>query len=62
MPDAFIHGRVIFSGIQKMLPLPKQENGFIEAWFILGNGEKYNLNKMQLVAFKPDAIIHPDFK
>ncbi len=45
-----------------MLPLPKQENGFIEAWFILGNGEKYNLNKMQLVAFKPDAIIHPDFK
>ena len=60
-PEAFEHGKVRFSGIQKINHTDvKRELCFTQAWFE-NSDERYYLSRQELKQFKPDALIHPEY-
>ena len=62
-PDAFKHGKVKFSGIQKhSYKFFESGLAFTQSWFIDGAGHKHYLTAEELKQFKPDALIHKDYK
>ncbi len=62
-PKTFAHGACKFSGLLAWdNRFNVKTNTFRCAWFEAGNGECYYLSADELVAFKPEAIIHSTFK
>lgn len=65
-PDAFAWGPVKFTGLQKQMPTcighPRETLGFIKAYFVRGDGVRLPLTKEQLLTFRPDALVHPEYR
>jgi len=63
-PDAFDHGTVSFSGIQRHLTsngLGRQGGlAFTEAWFANSKHTRW-LTADELKQFKPEALVHPSY-
>ncbi len=64
-PDAYDSSQSVgLKGIQRQT-LDKYNRrvlGFISARFSCRDGREYQLKKAELLSFKPDAVIHPEFK
>jgi hypothetical protein len=61
-PEAFTTGMPVrLKGKQSMFPGTSRKVGFTVAYFECRDGRKYYLSREELMQFKPDAIVHPDY-